>query len=144
MAAESDAGLETKANKSGKHKVATVISCLIWILSIVLSFMIPPSSAYIWVPDAILLLGFFPLIFICPYSLVWIAFGILTSFIGFFLLLLTNIPEAALPLDTHKIKQHLEEYHPCWSWMLIGLFGTVSGFVKLSLNILRRIQTKRS
>lgn len=129
----------SSANRPGK-KIAGILAIFLWLLSIGLSFAIPPGSELIWVPDAVLLLGFFPLLWICPYSLVWIAFGILTAFIGFFLLLLTNIPTSSLPAETHKVKEHLAEYHPSWSWMLLGVLGTAGGVVKLFLNLIKRLR----
>jgi hypothetical protein len=105
------------------------------VLSIVASFSIPSNSPFIWVPDFILLAGFLPLLWICPYSLVWIAFGIMNLLIGFFLLLLTNIPNSALPASSISIKKHLEEFHPCWTWMLLGLLVTICGSVRLIINV---------
>lgn len=127
---------------SKKKKIAAWTACGLWVLSLGLSFAIPPTSPLIWIPDTVLLLGFFPLIWICPYSLVWIAFGILTAFIGSFLLLLTCIPNEALPADTHAIKKHLLEFHPCWSWMLLGLFATIAGIIKLIINLTIRFRSK--
>lgn len=128
--------------KSNRKKIAGWIACGLWAVSILLSFLIPTSSALIWVPDAVLLIGFFPLIWICPYSFVWLLFGILTTFIGSFLLLLTNIPDSAMPLDTHAIKHHLAEYHPCWSWMLLGLLVTIAGVIKFVANMIKRFSKK--
>ncbi len=132
----------SKKEKSGKHKIAAWISCALWAISIALSFEIPPSSSFIWVPDTALLLGFFPLIWICPFSLIWIAFGGLTAFIGFFLLLLSNIPDASLPAQTIGIKKHLAEFHPCWSWMILGVLVTICGSIRLTINTVL-ILTKR-
>ena len=129
-------------NRMSGKKIAGLIALALWLLSIALSFLIAPESELIWVPDAVLLAGFFPLLWICPFSLIWIAFGLLTAFIGFFLLLLTNIPTASLPTETHKIKEHLALYHPCWSWMLIGIFVTICGGVKLAVNIFARLLKK--
>lgn len=133
-----------KTAKSKRKKIASLVACALWVLSIGLSFAIPPSSNMIWIPDAVLLAGFFPLLWICPYSFVWIIWGILTAFIGAFLLLLTNIPDNALPPDTHTIKHHLAEYHPYWSWMILGLVGTIAGVVKLVINLSKMILDKRS
>ncbi len=121
--------------KSPKAKIAGWLACFLWVLSMVLSFYIPPSSSYIWVPDFVLLIGFLPLIYICPYSLIWIVFGILTAFIGCFLQLLTNIPDAPFPPASIIVKKHLADYHPCWSWMIVGTLVTICGTIKLVINI---------
>ena len=119
-----------------RKKLAVWTSCGLWGLSIILSFLIPTSSPAIWLPDSLLLLGFFPLIWICPYSVIWLAFGILTALIGSFLLLLTNIPDASLPAQTLSVKKHLAEFHPCWSWMIIGSFVTICGSIRFLVNCL--------
>lgn len=123
-----------KKEKTVVQKIALWSACVLWVLSIVLSFAIPTSSSLIWLPDTVLLLGFFPLIIICRYSIIWLAFGILTGFIGSFLLVLTNIPDSALPAQTISVKKHLAEYHPCWSWMILGTFVTVCGTIRLLVN----------
>ncbi len=125
-------------------KIAGWAACVLWLLSIILSFCIPTSSPLIFLPDTVLLLGFMPLILICPYSLVWIAFGVLTAFIGCFLLLLTHIPNSALPADTHAIKMHLAEFHPSWSWMIIGGVFAIAGILKLFYNLALRLQAGRT
>ena len=138
-----DALPETKsAAKWTRKKICGCAACVLWLLSIACSFLIAPSSPFIWVPDFILLAGFLPLLWICPFSLVWIAFGLLTGFIGFFLLLLTNIPESALPASSHAIKKHLAEFHPCWTWMLLGAFVTICGTIRLLLNTVKYILRK--
>jgi len=129
--------------KSRRRNIAGWSAVALWGLSIILSFSIPPSSQYIWVPDSVLLVGFFPLIWICPFSLVWLAFGILTAFIGSFLLLLTNIPDTALPLETVAIKKHLALYHPYWSWILAGLFVTICGAIRLTINVWLLLMRKK-
>lgn len=126
----------------GRKKFAVWISCALWGLSILLSFSIPTSSNLIWLPDTVLLLGFFPLIWICPFSLVWIAFGLLTAFIGSFLLLLINIPDSALPAATLPVKKHLAEFHPWWSWLLIGVLVTICGAMRMLINIVRHFARK--
>lgn len=137
-AVERESGQSEKEGSGGKlsaKKLAAWSACALWILSLLLSFGIPINSSYIWLPDAVLLAGFIPLLWICPYSLVWIAYGVLTTFIGAFLLLLSNIPSSALPAETHSVKLHLLQYHPCWTWMIIGVIVTAGGTVKLFINL---------
>ena len=129
----------SKSTTGRRNKFASLIAVALWGASVLLSFTIPTNSPLIWLPDTALLLGFFPLLWLCPYSLIWIAFGILTTFIGCFLLLLTNIPNSALPAQSVSIKTHLEIFHPCWSWMLIGLFVTICGSIRGAINLVRLI-----
>lgn len=129
--------------KSSKAKIAGWSACALWVLSIVLSFAIPPSSSLIWIPDTVLLLGFLPLLYICRFSLVWILWGVLTTFIGWFLLLLTCIPDSSLPVQSIGIKHHLAEYHPCWSWQILGIVVTVTGIIRLSINLVKMLISKK-
>ena len=130
--------------KSRKNKIATWIACAFWGISIALSFAIPPSSPLIWIPDTFLLLGFLPLLYICPWSIVWIIFGALTLFIGWFLLLLTCIPDSSLPAQAIGVKKHLAEYHPAWSWMILGLGVTICGIIRMTINTVKMLSKKRS
>lgn len=130
--------------KSKKNKIAGWSACALWVLSIILSFAIAPNSPFIWIPDAVLLIGFFPLIWICPYSIVWIIFGVLNALIGWFLLLLTCIPDSALPAQSIGIKKHLAEYHPYWSWILLGLFVALCGTVRICVNTIGMISKKKN
>ena len=139
-----DGGIQSARNaKSKRKKIASIVACGLWVLSIALSFAIPPSSSFIWIPDAVLLMGFFPLLWICPFSILWMLWGVLTAFIGCFLLLLTNIPDNALPPDTHTIKHHLAEYHPYWSWMILGLIGTIIGVIRALINLGKMLTKKK-
>ncbi len=117
-----------------RKKIATLSACALWGISIILGFSIPANSPNIWIPDTALLLGFLPLIWICPFSLVWILFGVLTGFIGLFLLVLTNIPDSALPVQSLAAKKHLADYHNYWSWMIIGALVSIGGSIRLIIN----------
>ncbi|MBX9687238.1 MAG: hypothetical protein K2X27_11085 [Candidatus Obscuribacterales bacterium] len=140
QAGQENSGEGKKADS--RKKIAGLSALLLWVLSIAFSFAIPPSSEQIWLPDAILLVGFFPLLWICPFSLVWLAFGILTTFIGAFLLLLSCIPDASMPAQSVSIKHHLAEYHPCWTWMILGLIATVAGAIKSLISLSKILLNK--
>lgn len=131
-----------KPEVTRETKIASWTACGLWVLSIILSFCIPPNSARIWIPDAVLLLGFYPLIWICPWSLVWIAWGILTTFIGWFLLLLTCLPDASLPAQSLGVKHHLAEYHVCWPWLIMGALVTICGTIRLIINMVKMMRQK--
>jgi hypothetical protein len=145
---EHDGDTENKSKKSTKRKIAGWSAIGLWLLSIAMSFAIAPSSNLIWLPDALLLIGFFPLIWLCPYSILWITFGLFTAAIGFILLVLTNIPDSALPAQTWAIKKHLAEYHPAWSWLIIGTVATIYGTIRFLINstlfIIRKARSKKS
>lgn len=131
-----------KTQVTRETKLASWTACGLWVLSIILSFCIAPKSAQIWIPDAVLLLGFYPLIWVCPWSLVWIAWGILTTFIGWFLLLLTCLPDSSLPAQSIGVKQHLAEYHVCWPWLIMGALITICGTIRLIINTVKLLRRK--
>lgn len=136
----------------GKGRIATIIACALWLLSIVLSFAIPPNSPLIWIPDSILLAGFLPLLFLKRWSWTWIIFGILNMGIGFLLLTIEVMPdvppppELPLPPELVVAKHHLKDYHPSWSWMIIGalctIYGSAQALVNIGILIWQRIKTK--
>lgn len=116
-------------------KSAGIIACILWILSIILAFLIKPDSPYIYVPDAVLLGGFFPLLFAWRYSWPWLIFGLLNLAIGFFLLVLGNLPDQPFPVESVVVKHHLCLYHPWGIWMIMGVCAIAYGLIRLTKNI---------
>lgn len=125
-----------------KKKVGAIASCALWVLSIALSFTIPPSSNLIWLPDAILLVGFFPLLFVWSPSWPWIVFGLFNLSIGFFINIIFCLPDDPFPVQLRSGKHHLTEFHPWQPWMLIGLLATIYGFGRLTKNIVLMVLAK--
>lgn len=126
---------EPVAKPKKSHKRAAIASSVLWVLSLVLSFSIPPSSPYIWVPDVVLLLGFIPLLFSWSPSWPWLLFGVLNIVIGAFLLLLYCLPDDPFPKGLHAGKHHICEYHPYAPWAIIGILATVYGIGRMVKNI---------
>lgn len=123
-------------------KTAGIISCVIWIVGIGLAFLIPPTSAYINVPDAMLMIGFFPLLFVWKYSWPWIVFGILNFGIGILLMVIQYSPDNLFPADLLKPKHHLADYHPATVWYVTGFLATAFGIGRLVKNIVLMIQRR--
>ena len=121
--------------KKRNHKRAAVVSCVLWVVSLILSFAIPPTNSYIWVPDVFLLVGFIPLLFSWSPSWPWLAFGFLNFFIGSFLLLLSCMPDAPFPKELHAGKHHIVEFHPWAPWMILGLLAFLYGAGRMTKNI---------
>src|SRR5207302_1815663 len=104
---------------------------VLWTLSFFLAFTISSQSAYIWVPDFLLLLGFAPLLFIWKPGWPWLVFGSLNIFIGFVLEVAKYLPEESLPADMRPVRQHLAEYHVGLVWILFGLAAFVFGSIRI-------------
>ena len=144
---EDDGGKQLESPKVKDHKSAAIASCVLWVLSIILSLTIPTSSQLIWAPDAVLLIGFLPLLFSWSPSWPWLVFGVCNLFIGGFLLVLYCLGDDEFPKALHAGKHHLTEYHPWGTWMVLGVIVTVYGAVRLIKNIvclIRRKQKERS
>ncbi len=128
----------TKPRVSRK-KVATISSCVLWVLSIILSFTVPSTSSLIWLPDATLLVGFFPLLFVWSPSWPWLVFGVCNLGIGFLLLMFSCIPDDPFPQALRTGKHHLADFHRWEIWILLGGLATTYGGVRLSKNIVHMI-----
>lgn len=136
------------AKKTSKSLVATVLSTALWLLSIVLAFQIPATSALIWLPDSLLLLGFVPLLVLARQSWLILLFGLSNAFIGFFLLVLANLESDKFVGEVLLMKQHLITMHSPWAWLCLGLLIAIWGavtstidFVKLVKRLMRRKTT---
>lgn len=62
-----------------KVLIVSVLSTVLWAVSIVLSFVIKPGDSRIFMPDALLLLGFFPLLWLWRRGWITFLFGLLTA-----------------------------------------------------------------
>lgn len=125
-----------KPGKPGKNSgtgkgLASILSALLWALGFFLAFVFPADSPWIWLPDTLLLSGFFPLLFIWKPAWPWIAFGILNVFIGFVLLVAKYLPDKELPGEMSLVRQHLAEFHAPWVWAIIGVVSILYGLVRL-------------
>lgn len=122
---------------------ATILSTALWVISIIAAFQIHPENRLIWLPDALLLLGFVPLLLLWNRGWLTFLFGLCNSFIGFFLLVLAYLESDKFTGQALAMKEHLIQYHSPWSWILIGLMATAWGGVQ-TLYVLSRLLIKMS
>lgn len=159
-----------KKSKMSASKIAGIVSAILWILGFALAFVIPAESPLMWVPDALLLIGFLPLLFFWKPSWPWLVFGILNVVIGFVLLVGTFIPVNTLTTEMKKaeaqltaqkspyasvfsetsaeqmahVHTHLVKQHSPWTWMLVGVFSTIYGIVRMIKNLIKWAAKKKT
>ncbi len=122
----------SSASKKGMgRQFAAYGSAVIWTASFFLSFVIPPGSPLIWVPDTLLLLGFVPLLFIWKPAWPWLVFGFCNIGIGFVLAVTPFLDDSLLPGELPKVRQHLAEFHVPLVWILLGAASVLYGLVRL-------------
>ena len=163
-------GIAKPGKRMTASKIAGIVSAVLWIVGFALAFVIPADNQLIWIPDALLLIGFFPLLFFWKPSWPWLVFGILNVIIGFVLLVGTFIPVDTLTGEMKKAREqltaqnspyasvfsetstaqmaqvhtHLVKQHSPWTWMLIGVFSTVYGLVRMIKNIFKWAAKKKT
>lgn len=156
--------------KVSASKIAGIVSAVLWILGFALAFVIPADNPLMWVPDALLLIGFFPLLFFWKPSWPWLVFGVLNVAIGFILLVGTFIPVDTLTSEMNKAREqltaqkspyasvfsesstqqmahvhtHLVKQHSPWTWMIIGIVSTVYGIVRMIKNMIKWAAKKKT
>lgn len=116
-----------------KHRPATILSLVFWVVGFALAFVIPPLSKFYWVPDALLLIGFWPLLFVWRPAWPWCLFGILNVLIGFILEMMVFLPDTNFTTEMKLVRKHLTEYHCALAWILIG-------FVSLAYGLFRSVK----
>ncbi len=117
-------------------KRSTILAAVIWIISLILAFRIPPSSSFIWLPDALLLLGFYPLFISTKSPWLWFIFGLIDTFVGFMLLIVRSAPkEELVRLHVLEINAHMQSYHPYYVWTIIGILSTIIGLAQLQFRL---------
>jgi hypothetical protein len=135
---------QTTKERGMAKRIAGTASCILWVLGIGLAFVIPPASRFIYVPDALLMLGFFPLLYLWKYSWPWLVFGALNIGIGFLLMVIDYSPDNLFPKDLLAPKHHLGQYHPAIVWYTTGLLAALFGTGRLIKNIYFMIRKARS
>ncbi|HEY9868804.1 MAG TPA: hypothetical protein V6D08_06535 [Candidatus Obscuribacterales bacterium] len=128
---KAQAGAASRAKKPRGHKLAAILSCLLWAAGFFLAFVVPAGSPSIWVPDTLLLLGFIPLLLVWKPVWPWFAFGIFNIFIGFVLLVAQFLPESSLVGDLPKVRKHLAELHVWLVWVAFGAAAIFYGALRL-------------
>ena len=128
----------------GKNIFAAVLSAIIWATSFFLSFVLTGKSPYLWVPDALLLLGFAPLLFAWRPAWPFFVFGILNVLIGFVLELVKVMPDSDLPLEIQPVKHHLATMHVGIVWILSGAISIIYGAIRLTKNFVAKQIKKRA
>ncbi len=123
-------------------KKSNILAALVWILSLGLAFRISPSSGFIWVPDALLLFGFYPLLISIKSPWLWLGFGLLDFFAGCMLLIVSYFPKAEFVqyeqlfhVNLVEFNAHLQSYHPYYTWALIGILSALIGLVLLIIRL---------
>jgi hypothetical protein len=137
---------EQKEKKPVEKKAlaAGITSTALWVLSIVLAFVIKPGQSLAFVPDALLLLGFFPLLIIWRRGWLTFLFGIFNAFIGFFLLILQYLPDDKFTGSMQMMRNHLLSMHSSWTWIILGLVALTWGASSLIVSSVRWVIKKRA
>lgn len=136
---------------SSKKKIAGILSVILWTVGFLLLFVLPPAHPLVWTSDALLLAGFWPLLFIYRAGWTWLIFGVLNAAIGFILLTVSFIAPSdfqtafdSLPPSQRHLtdgffatREHLLQMHNCWTWMVIGLISALFGAFRIARTIVR-------
>jgi hypothetical protein len=113
--------------KHARGRIAGILSTVLWVLGIILTFAIPIGSPFIFLGDALLLLGFWPLLWLWRPGWPWIIFGVLNIFIGFFLEIAYVLPDTTFTYEMKVVRNHLRDQHSAITWMLIGAVSAIYG-----------------
>lgn len=158
------------SEKISASKIAGIVSAVLWIVGFALAFVIPADNPLMWVPDALLLIGFFPLLFFWKPSWPWLVFGVSNIIIGFVLLVGTFIPVDTLTTEMNKAREqliaqkspyvsffseastqqmahvhtHLVKQHSPWTWMIIGIASTIYGIIRMVKNMIKWAAKKKT
>lgn len=128
--------------KSGAVKIAGIASTIMWICSFVLLVTFKAGDKNVWISDALLLTGFWPVLFVYKAGWTWFIFGILNMAIGFILEVARQLPEevftkAALTSEMMQTKEHVLTMHPCMPWIIIGFFSSLFGAARIIRTIFK-------
>jgi len=126
-----------KPKKNGK--LLSLLATILWVAGCALPFFVPKSSPFLWLSDALLLIGFWPFLVLFGAWWAWLVLGILNFFIGCVLAIVRYTGDENFPgrPDIIQVKHHLAEYHFEYVWMILGIISTIVGFVLMIKAIMR-------
>jgi hypothetical protein len=121
---------EKKPAKSGAAKIAGIASTVLWVVGFALDFVIPAKTRFTWVPDFLLLIGFWPLLWIWRPGWPWIIFGVLNIAIGFLLEMAYQMPDTNFTTEMKIVLNHMRNMHSSLTWIIIGFISAVFGVIR--------------
>ena len=142
MQTENSDSTKGRKSKTQALKIAGIASTTMWILGFVLLFVLKPDDKLIWTSDALLLYGFWPLLFVYKAGWTWFIFGILNMAIGFLLEVAKYLPPEAFPPDVLATKDHILKYHPTMVWIINGFFSALFGAFRIVRTIVKWVMKK--
>ncbi len=143
----SDSNKTKKKEKSAAAKKAAVLSAVLWGVGFLLLFVLEPGSRYVWTSDALLLLGFFPGLFLYRAGWTWFVFGLINTFTGFMLIMATIIDKyiddkSVLTPQFYAAQDHITKMHPGLTWILLGLVAVLFGLFRMTRTIIRWVRRR--
>jgi hypothetical protein len=126
-----------------KGKISAVVSSVLWILGFGLCFVIPARSAFSWVADFLLLLGFFPLLYLYPAGWPWLIFGVSNFAIGAMLEIGYQLPASVFPPEVNQMRVMLQGTHPTLVWLLVGVVCAIFGIFRMVKNTIIFFRKRR-
>lgn len=144
---ESASATKQNKSKSNAAKIAGALSMVLWVVGFILLFALK-GSKLIWLSDTLLLLGFWPLLFVWKPGWTWGVFGCLNILIAFMLELTKQITPEMMSdrLPPHLMttflegQKHLGESHGFMPWFFIGIFSALFGTFRMMRTIYRFVK----
>lgn len=137
-----------KGGISKRTKIGTILSTVLWIIGFILLFVIKPDSPLVFLSDTLLLIGFWPILFVWRAGWTWLVFGLLNIFIGFFLELSKFLPtetmSPSMQAAYEQAKSHVISMHPAIVWILIGAASALFGLFRICKTIWLYISKRKS
>lgn len=137
-----------KDGMSKSTKIGTILSTVLWIIGFILLLVIKPDNQLVFLSDAFLLIGFWPLLFVWRAGWTWLVFGLLNIFIGFFLELAKFLPTDTMSPEMQtayeQAKTHLISMHPSLVWILIGAVSALFGLYRIGVTVWRFLKKPKT
>jgi uncharacterized membrane protein YfcA len=124
-----------KPTKARAAKIAGLAATILWVAGFAILFIIPAKSPFIWLSDFLLLLGFWPLLWIWRPGWPWIIFGVLNMAIGFFLEIAYALPDTNFTPEMKIVRNHLHDMHSSLTWILVGFVSALFGVFRTNKQI---------
>jgi UPF0716 family protein affecting phage T7 exclusion len=133
-----------KPKKNGKF--LSLLATILWVAGFAIPFIVPKNWPFLWLSDALLLIGFWPFLVLLGAWWAWLLLGILNFLIGCVLAIVRYTGDENFQgrTDVIQVKHHLAEYHFEYVWMIIGIISTIVGVVLMIKAIANWIANRKS
>jgi hypothetical protein len=129
-------------NRSSFKRLCTMLATALWLAATVAMFLFDKESRWFWLPDVLMICGFWPLLYFFRPSWPWLVFGVGCLLIAVEISACAFMSPAKLPTPLLPVRQHIIQHHILDPWLLLGLASILYGIIRAIKNAVLWLKEK--